>query len=845
MSTKTKNIGGRTTTQRIQTKPRGTTSDRKQESVRNVKEKTEEKKPRNDSNKTKTNVSKEDKEKTVAKQTSKRPSVAKPQSIASDRAQSKRIVKTQYFPSKNNYSELLKHLNQHEIGAGDAKNKKVHRESSSDSMSTRERPRTSTLRKGSIVNENIAGPEIPKKPPPAEEEEEYEDDFDSYESDFENVSSSDSTVHNLSEISTESTSSSSGDEDASVEGQPSVSKDPERKLDSGNFELKEDKTKGEFSNLQDLVERDNLKFKRPESNMRSNLTSLSDEGFEEAKSLQFLNFVSAKRRNDRRRSLEMRKKRGEELLNMIKLDTVNFTVFDMPPVPYDQFIKAFGNANSIQIGIQTGEERIEEEAQTDRVETAEKWIQMPPKFSKVTSVYKFDRLGAGPPLDQTPLAEIPSEPQFDEYRLNRFLTNAAGLVLDVLKGGKTQRNGNVAGDSFSRAVVALKPPSEFSGRRKISQIVPNGRNPSTFLSVHVDQDGDGFSKSMVYLWNVNGATPEVYLACHGKIRCCCFGYDAGTVFAGLENGSLVAWDTYHNVSVVRNVCSMLEGDVVLRFPTFLTDIEKSHCCSVVAIQCVSEDSAHQIFDEVESTWKVCSLDQEGTIVIWSIMANLKGDSARRNGGGIKLLKNFEVNLRNVVPDMDDLACNDMFLSNFSKSFIATNYGSILQCDLNKEKTHVKIHRADSTSPVKCLVPCPFSDAYFLAGLENGSVHLYSGKTSEPLMVITNKEGESADESIDEIQWSLEKPCVFYTKNSDNVVDAWDLSRSSVFPIGSLKSEERVTCMRLARCKLDQSYMVTSTEATIHIHFLNQEHERENDEGYMKEMKTFLTYVSRL
>lgn len=439
---------------------------------------------------------------------------------------------------------MLEHLNQYQARSDDGIKKeklKPNRESSSESISTSERPRTSTLRKGSIVNENIAGPEVPKKQSPVEktqEEEEvkYEDDFDSYESDFENVSSSDSTVHNLSEISTESTSS---EEEPSSKATPSAGKETERKLDSGNFDMKEEKMKREFSNLQDLVEMENLKLRRPESNIRSNLTSLSDEGFEEAKSLQFLNFVSAKKRNDRRKSMEIRKKRGEELLNMIKLDCVNFTVLNLPPVPYDEFIKTYGNSNSLQIGVQTGEENIDEEIQTENIETKEKWIQMPPNFSKEsTSSYKFERLGVGPPSDPFTIEDDSYlEPHYSQYKLEKFLSNTGSLILDILKEKKTQPTKNNTGNPFSEAIINLKPPSEFSAQRKIVMVVFNQKNPSVFLSVHVEEvEGDRCSRSMVYLWNINEVLPELYLVCYGKLRSCCFGKDSRTIFGGLQDG---------------------------------------------------------------------------------------------------------------------------------------------------------------------------------------------------------------------------------------------------------------------------------------------------------------------
>lgn len=239
-------------------------------------------------------------------------------------------------------------------------------------------------------------------------------------------------------------------------------------------------------------------------------------------------------------------------------------------------------------------------------------------------------------------------------------------------------------------------------------------------------------------------------------------------------------------------------------------------------------------------FQVCSLDQEGNIVIWSIIAKQNQDVTQNGGiaywGRMVLMKNFEISLRHTLPDLDELLCNDMFIASGypTCAFVGTNYGSVLQCELNKEKTQLKIHTpgerhqistlndnstifsADIPSPVKCLVPCPFSSIHFLAGLENGTIVLYSRKSVKPLMVITNKESKVMDDSIEEIQWSFEKPCIFYTKNSSQVIDAWDLSKSSVFPMESMRFEEEITCMKLAQSNMDKSFMVSDEKRLINL-----------------------------
>lgn len=49
--------------------------------------------------------------------------------------------------------------------------------------------------------------------------------------------------------------------------------------------------------------------------------------------------------------LPRKSKRGEELLNMIKLDNVEWSLIEHTPVAYEEFIKNYGNLNTQQVFI--------------------------------------------------------------------------------------------------------------------------------------------------------------------------------------------------------------------------------------------------------------------------------------------------------------------------------------------------------------------------------------------------------------------------------------------------------------------------------------------------------------
>lgn len=406
---------------------------------------------------------------------------------------------------------------------------KIHNQEISEASSIIERPRTATLRKGSIVNKNIAGPEVPKEPNTAskeEEEEVYEDDFESYESDFEEYDSSD-TSSQVSEISTGSTSSESEAENVPKR---TNSSDEEKKLDSGNFELPEAKHKQILDEIKEATGENNQK---PDS--------LSDEGFEEAKSLQFVNFLGAQKKQQRRKSAEMRRKRGEEILSMIKLDLVNFTLLDMKPVPYEEFIRNYGCRNTVQEAVQTGDDDIDEEIQTDTIELRQKWTQFPavlPKFDRTNDVnwatYKNCYLGSG---GEDP--DINFEPNFDQHRLEKFVSKTVDLILNIQAEENELLNAPNCKSNipFSQGYILFQThSSDVIKNRKIRDI--DWKN-NKILIVHGENTNierrDG--RNIISIWNLsNIAQPETYLCVFGEITCCTFGDSCDTIFSGLDEG---------------------------------------------------------------------------------------------------------------------------------------------------------------------------------------------------------------------------------------------------------------------------------------------------------------------
>ena len=89
-----------------------------------------------------------------------------------------------------------------------------------------------------------------------------------------------------------------------------------------------------------------------------------------------VNFASAKQRQKSQIAAGKTKKRGDELLTMIRLDIAKYDLFDLPPIAYEALMA--GQTNRVQATCQTGEDDLDEELQTDSIEVLQKWTQHPP-----------------------------------------------------------------------------------------------------------------------------------------------------------------------------------------------------------------------------------------------------------------------------------------------------------------------------------------------------------------------------------------------------------------------------------------------------------------------------------
>ncbi|XP_031766394.2 uncharacterized protein LOC113510041 [Galleria mellonella] len=268
----------------------------------------------------------------------------------------------------------------------------------------------------------------------SDEQVSYEDDFESYESDFDSYhSESNSTSsnneqpdkHSDSDNNTQSQHADDDDDDIDdknnvkgdqfkrrsqseknksgesgkrgdlghTESEDGVKdlKDDERMLDSGNFDLRESQrsaNRAKPAAMDFILEDGELDVK----------TSLTDEGFQEMSSSSavssmrtlhvdvldrplFIDFTKSKENKRKRRIFERLKQRAEDILSMVTLHEMSYSLFEMQPITYDVYMATFGRSNYMQTAVQTFEDGITEEVQTEETECDVKWTQCPVDFS--------------------------------------------------------------------------------------------------------------------------------------------------------------------------------------------------------------------------------------------------------------------------------------------------------------------------------------------------------------------------------------------------------------------------------------------------------------------------------
>ncbi|CAH1773789.1 unnamed protein product [Owenia fusiformis] len=663
-----------------------------------------------------------------------------------------------------------------------------------------------------------------------EDEYNYDDDFEDYEDDFE-------------------------DDDDNEQKSNSEMDEIMKAMNEENDRLMSESRKSNWSDSTDVS--DERKISRPTT----------------GHSRTFINFVSAKQRQISQKVANKTKKRSEELSAMIDLDVAGFEMFDMPPVKeYELYMRSFGRSNTTQAYIQTGDDDVDREIQTEEIDTRDKWSQHPGEGTKSSGGAEGE-VGAD--------NEEEKEKPVDVQSLGKFLAKAGQAISVLLEEQSALDHQLQASESrsnipFSDSYTILGNTPFLQGRQVIhSQFATMQSN--LFLAVYSRpkqvSPGDILSnKGLVCLWNIHEpSAPQKILACESQPTCCCFSPNkAHLAFAGMSDGSLVVWDLRENPSLHKHI-TLADKEWLVRYPTYSTagilqyDNHNSAVTSILPVispqDKVSKGSHASDSDGLGSglSFQLASMEEQAVLNLWVVAEIVTADEAGSEsdlglapGGRIKLLKSSAVHLENPVKTFKaSLRAYEMQLlpSDPSHFYVGTDSGYVVHGVRYGGKAPPKGYKPEIEAPVEvfCLDFNPFSFPIFLAGCADGSIRLHNIHSENAAICWADS---TEGRSIVSVHWSRSRPSMFYAVDTDSMIYAWDLLMDDACPIQVHEISDGLTSVCLcndhkATNKVSPGQKpqmaLCRSEGNVEIHSFKQEFSAQGTD----ELTTFQNYLDRI
>ncbi|XP_064595418.1 cytoplasmic dynein 2 intermediate chain 1-like [Liolophura sinensis] len=519
----------------------------------------------------------------------------------------------------------------------------------------------------------------------------------------------------------------------------------------------------------------------------------------------FINFVSAKQRTLSDKTSNKTRVRGRDLLQMIDLDVASYDMFDLPPVKeYDLYIRNFGRSDTRQVYVQTNEDNIEREIQTEELESMDKWSQHPSDDAVVCG------RGDGHLDEEEETISIHKVVSADLGKLSRFI-NKAGQVISILleeeKCGEEGEATNQSNIQASEGYSLLGTPAFLQGRyvQKMyfspsqSNLLLTLYSPSQQLTENplLDQMG------VLCVWNTTEpSVPQKILVCDSMVGSCCFSPShSALVFAGMVDGSLALWDLREAASLHQCVRSG-DADICLRHPTYNTAGvlgDDNHQSSVVTVTptipaVCSSKSLTSISDDSGSgaSFQIVSVDESATVNLWVVAeiptpdpAGSPSDLGLLPGGRVKLLKSSSFVLDNPARDLRlrsalKVTCLRLNPADPNQFVVGTDAGFLVHGVRFGSKPIPRSYLGLSDAPVNitCVDFSPFGKPCFLAGCADGTVRLYHTNSKKALITWPPQDDGVGVVSV---QWSRSRPAVFYILYNNSTLTVYDLVETDSVP----------------------------------------------------------------
>lgn len=231
---------------------------------------------------------------------------------------------------------------------------------------------------------------------------------------------------------------------------------------------------------------------------------------------------------------------------------MTYTLFEMQPIPYDLYMATFGGRNSMQVAVQTFDDGITKEVQTEEVLYQSKWTQHPIEFSKYIhekekpvqpstsddffskfpllqedkkiydiDVYNNNQLrifleqkdGVGPDviLPHEIYTNKLKNTNFNVNRLKKFLKKTESRISNILSlnAGNTDIF-NLTKSSkfpFSTGYITINTQNDmFYKDLKVRSVIFSTNKGNLLITVH--EKSKDLQKCVLYLWDLSGILKE-------------------------------------------------------------------------------------------------------------------------------------------------------------------------------------------------------------------------------------------------------------------------------------------------------------------------------------------------
>lgn len=490
--------------------------------------------------------------------------------------------------------------------------------------------------------------------------------------------------------------------------------------------------------------------------------------------------------------MDSRLKRGRELMELVKLTSVKYSLYANPSINYEVFLKLFGRKNVKQVQVQT-HDRSECEVQTELSIFQDKAVQHPHLSGSLMEQQMPDA------DDKSSCTGDESGAHCDPFKLSTFLIRAEKVLQVVLESEASKSARSSANAMSAKRVMKTPTGSETfctssyklicSPLAKCSSVTFLSSDSQYLMSVqkiikeHVE-------KSFICLWPLEQTTNPEHLLIARSLVTCLASDQSGRVFAGMSDGSLAIWELREPRHLHRDV--VVEGvQHTLRSPSFssacvASTASEAHKGSVIGL--------HKLANNDDDTIHMASVDDSGQVIVWEVQRTYQSDLSFTSGGegmlpgtSVKLMRKAIIVAPKGSREEDNLKstslevlCSTIPDNESSNIFLGTSCGKVVRtCRYSDNSTLPVEYKSSFCEKISGVCSIAFNSVKtttFLVSYLDGTLSLFNVQDGEPQQI-----WDPCDTLISEplaIQWVRTKPSVFVVLDITSTLFFWDLDIST-------------------------------------------------------------------